>query len=289
MEPNVFDLGKIDIAWCPGCGNYPILKILKQALTELEIKPENLAMVSGIGQAAKAPHYFRTNLFNGLHGRALSPATAIKAANPSLTVIAESGDGDMYGEGGNHFLHTIRRNSDITNIVHNNMVYGLTKGQASPTSQIGFKTPVQVNGVFLEPFNPIAVAVALDASFVARAFAGDAEQTKEMLKKAITHKGYALVDIFQPCVTFNKVNTYQWFKDNTYYLDGSHDPNNRIEAFKKAIETDKLPLGIFYINADKKTFEENVTACRKSDKALYEYEVDVEKLRGLIERFRDAG
>ncbi len=289
MEPNVFDVGKIDIAWCPGCGNYPILKILKQALTELEIAPENLAMVSGIGQAAKAPHYFRTNLFNGLHGRALSPATAIKAANSSLTVIAESGDGDMYGEGGNHFLHTIRRNPDITNVVHNNMVYGLTKGQASPTSQIGFKTPVQVNGVFLEPFNPIAVAVALDASFVARAFAGDAEQTKEMLKKAITHKGYALVDIFQPCVTFNKLNTYQWFKDNTYYLDGSHDPHNRIEAFKKAIETDKLPLGIFYINASKKTFEENVNACRKSDKPLYTCEPDVEKLRSLIERFRDAG
>jgi 2-oxoglutarate ferredoxin oxidoreductase subunit beta len=289
MEPNVFDVGKIDIAWCPGCGNYPILKILKQALTELEIKPENLAMVSGIGQAAKAPHYFRTNLLNGLHGRALSPATAIKAANPSLTVIAESGDGDMYGEGGNHFLHTIRRNPDITNIVHNNMVYGLTKGQASPTSQIGFKTPVQVNGVFLEPFNPIAVAVALDASFVARAFAGDAEQTKEMLKKAITHKGYALVDIFQPCVTFNKLNTYQWFKDNTYYLDGSHDPHNRIEAFKKAVETDKLPLGVFYINPGKKTFEENVNACRNSDRPLYTCEPDIEKLRSLLEQFQDAG
>ncbi|GAI14302.1 unnamed protein product, partial [marine sediment metagenome] len=167
MEARTFDIGNIDIAWCLGCGNFSILKILKQALAELEIKPTNLVLVSGIGQAAKTPHYFKTNVFNGLHGRALPSATAIKAANPALTVIAESGDGDMYGEGGNHFLHTIRRNPNITNIVHNNMVYGLTKGQASPTSQKGFKTPVQVNGVFLEPFNPLAVAIALDASFVA--------------------------------------------------------------------------------------------------------------------------
>ena len=282
MNADIFDMGKIDIAWCPGCGNYAILKTLKQALAELDIFPTNLVLVSGIGQAAKAPHYFKTNLFNGLHGRALSPAVAIKAANPSLTVIAESGDGDMYGEGGNHFLHTIRRNPDITNIVHNNMVYGLTKGQASPTSRKGFKTPVQVNGVFLEPFNPLAVAIALDASFVARAFSSDIEQTKEIFKKAITHKGYALVDVFQPCVTFNKINTHQWFKSNTYYLETSYDPHNRIKAFEKAIETDKLPLGIFYINENKKTFEENISELRGSNKPLFEQELDISKLSRFI-------
>ena len=164
MKFDVFDMGNIDIAWCPGCGNFAILKALKETLPELQIAPTQMVLVSGIGQAAKMPHYFRTNFFNGLHGRALPPATAIKAANPHLTVIAESGDGDMYGEGGNHFIHCIRRNPDITNIVHNNMVYGLTKGQASPTSPIGFKTPVQVAGVYLEPFNPLAVAIALDES-----------------------------------------------------------------------------------------------------------------------------
>ena len=206
----------------------------KKALAELDIAPEKLVMVSGIGQAAKTPHYFKTNFFNGLHGRALPPATAIKTANPFMTVIAESGDGDMYGEGGNHFIHTIRRNPDITNIVHNNMVYGLTKGQASPTSQLGFKTPVQVAGILLEPFNPLAVAIALDAGFVARAFISDAEKTKEILKKAITHKGYALVDIFQPCITFNKINTWEWFKEHTYYLEDSHDPRDRSAAFKRA-------------------------------------------------------
>jgi 2-oxoglutarate ferredoxin oxidoreductase subunit beta len=288
MNTDIFDLKGTDIAWCPGCGNYAILRELKQALAEREISPTNLVVVSGIGQAAKTPHYFKTNVFNGLHGRALSPAVAIKAANPSLTVIADSGDGDMYGEGGNHFLHTIRRNPDITNIVHNNMVYGLTKGQASPTSQTGFKTPVQVNGVFLEPFNPLAVAIALDASFVARAFAGDFEQTKEIIKKAVNHKGYALVDIFQPCVTFNKLNTYQWFKDNTYYLDQSYEPNDRAEAFKKAIETDKLPLGVFYVNKNKKTFEENVYAAAKTDKPLYEHLLDIEQLRDFLERFKEA-
>ncbi len=286
MDIKKFDMGDIDIAWCPGCGNFGILNTLKKALSELGIEPTNLVLVSGIGQAAKIPHYFKTNFFNGLHGRALPAATAIKAANPNLTVISESGDGDMYGEGGNHFIHTIRRNPNITNIVHNNMVYGLTKGQASPTSQLGFKTPVQVNGVFLEPFNPIAVAIALDAGFVARAFAGDMEKTKEILKKAVTHKGYALVDIFQPCVSFNKLNTFQWFKDHTYYLKDSHKVGDRNQAFKKAMETDKLPLGVFYVNVNKATFEENIGTYKDDKSPLYERELNFEKLRDLIEKFK---
>jgi len=289
MDTNVFDMGEIDIAWCPGCGDYGILNVLKKALAELDIAPEKLVMVSGIGQAAKIPHYLRTNFFNGLHGRALPPATAIKAANPSMTVIAESGDGDMYGEGGNHFIHTIRRNPGITNIVHNNMVYGLTKGQASPTSQLGFKTPVQVAGVMLEPFNPLAVAIALDAGFVARAFIGDAEKTKEILKKAITHKGYALVDIFQPCITFNKINTWQWFKEHTYYLEDSYNPLDRSAAFKRALETDKLPLGIFYTNPNKSPFEDNVGIYQQDKRALFEREPDVNRLQMLIGNFRAAG
>lgn len=288
MDAQVFDMGDIDIAWCPGCGNFPILKILKQSLAELQVEPTNLVLVSGIGQAAKIPHYFKTNIFNGLHGRALPAATAIKAANPALVVIAESGDGDMYGEGGNHFLHTIRRNPDITNIVHNNMVYGLTKGQASPTSPIGFKTPVQVDGVFLEPFNPLAVAIALNAGFVARAFAGDIEQTREILKKAVTHKGYALVDIFQPCTSFNKLNTYQWFKEHTYYLEDSHDRHDRNQAFNKATETEKLPLGIFYVNPQRVSFEENISIYRRDKRPLYKRELDIKKLRTLIEKFKGA-
>lgn len=267
-------MGEIDIAWCPGCGNINILKILKLALLDLNIKPEELVVVSGIGQAAKIPHYFRTNFFNGLHGRTLPPATAIKVVNPSLTVIAESGDGDMYGEGGNHFLHTIRRNPDITMIVHNNMVYGLTKGQASPTSQLGFKTPVQVNGVFEDPFNPIALAIALDAPFVARAFAGDVDQTKDIIKAAIRHKGFSLVDIFQPCVSFNRVNTYIWFKEHTYFLDESHDTSDRSAALEKALEKVKFPLGIFYKNVRRTTFEDNVGIYRRNKTPLALRETD---------------
>jgi 2-oxoglutarate ferredoxin oxidoreductase subunit beta len=282
MDKHIFDLEGLDVAWCPGCGNFPILNTLKEALAELDIPPEGLVLVSGIGQAAKAPHYMKANIFNGLHGRAIPPATAIKAANPNLTVIAESGDGDMYGEGGNHFMHAIRRNPDITNIVHNNMVYGLTKGQASPTSQTGFKTPVQVHGVISEPFNPLAVAIALDASFVSRAFCGDKEQTREILKKAIRHKGYALVDILQPCVSFNKVNTYQWFKAQTYYLEDSHDPTDRNEAFRRATERDKLPLGIFYTNPKKSTFEENVGIYKENKVPLFKREPDRKELEALI-------
>lgn len=258
MDLKIFNMGDIDIAWCPGCGNFSILQSLKLALTELDIKPEEVVLVSGIGQAAKIPHYFRTHFFNGLHGRALPPATAIKAVNPELTVIAESGDGDMYGEGGNHFIHAIRRNPDITNIVHNNMVYGLTKGQASPTSQKGFRTPVQVRGVFLEPFNPLALAITLGAPFVARAFAGDVDQTKNILKKAMAFKGYALVDILQPCVSFNKVNTFQWFRENTAWLDDSHDPKNRNQALEVSLRNEKLPLGVIYICEGKNTFEDNI-------------------------------
>ncbi len=283
MDKEVFDMGKIDIAWCPGCGNFMILKILKETLAELGLRPEQVVIVSGIGQAAKTPQYLRVNYFNGLHGRAIPPATAIKVANPELVVIAESGDGCMYGEGGNHFLHAIRRNPDITVIVHNNMVYGLTKGQASPTSQLGFKTPVQVDGVFEEPFNPLAVAVAQDASFVSRAFCADFKPTKEILKKALLHKGFSLVDLLQPCVTYNKVNTYKWFKENTYYLDESHNPQDKVAAFKKATELYKLPLGIFFVNRDKLTFEENQAAYRRNRKPLFQREVDLKKIKMLID------
>jgi 2-oxoglutarate ferredoxin oxidoreductase subunit beta len=285
MEAKAFDMGPIDIAWCPGCGNIPILRTLKDALAELDLDPTQVVMVSGIGQAAKTPHYVKTNVFNGLHGRALPPATAIKACNSHLTVIVESGDGDTYGEGGNHFMHTIRRNPDITNIVHDNMVYALTKGQASPTTPTGVKTLVQPAGVFAEPFNPLAVAIALDAGFVARANAQDREQTKELMKKAITHKGYALLDIFQPCVTYNKINTYQWFKEHTYYLDQSHDPQNRMQAFEKAIEKDPLPLGVFYVNPHKSTFEDNTGVYQQDDRPLHERDVDFGKLEDLIRNF----
>ncbi len=283
MAENEFDMGNIEISWCPGCGNFPILDTLKDTLHEIGLKPTDVVLVSGIGQAGKIPHYLFCHFFNGLHGRTLPVATAIKAANPGMTVIAESGDGDTYGEGGNHFIHTIRRNPDITNIVHNNMVYGLTKGQASPTSQVGFTTPVQVHGVQNEPLNPIAMAISLNASFVARAFSGDREKTQEIISSAIEHRGYALVDILQPCVTYNKVNTYKWFKDNTYYLDDSYDPSDRLEAFRIATHEGAMALGVLYTSPEKSTFEETLPALAASDEPLYARKVDKEKLAKHID------
>jgi len=242
------DTEKKDIAWCPGCGNFAIRNTMQKVITEMNLDRKNLVFVSGIGQAAKSPQYLDVHYFNGLHGRALPVAVGIKIANPALTVVVESGDGCMYGEGGNHFIHTIRRNPDITVLIHNNMIYGLTKGQASPTSLKGFKTPLQVDGVILEPFNPLSVAISLNASYVARAFAGDINRTKEIIKSAISHKGLSVVDILQPCATFNKFNTYRWFKENTYYFEDEYSPSDRTKAFSRAMESDKLPLGVFYRN-----------------------------------------
>lgn len=286
MDPKIFDVKDADVAWCPGCGDFPILKTLKNALADLEIDQKNLVLASGIGQAAKLPHYLKSNTYNSLHGRALSPATAIKAVNRELTVIVTSGDGDMYGEGGNHFMHTIRRNPDITAIIHNNMVYGLTKGQASPTTQREFKTPLQVEGVALEPFNPLAIAIGLDASFVARTFAGDMNHMKEIFKKAVKHKGFSIVDVFQPCVTYNKINTYKWFRENVYYLDESYDPHDRVEAFKKAIEFHKFPLGVLYINPNKIPYEDMLAVYRDDDSPLFKRNVNTQKLEKLIDSKR---
>lgn len=272
-----------DMAWCPGCGNFPILNIMKGVLSEMDIHPTEVVICSGIGQAAKTPHYLRVHYFNGLHGRALPPAIAIKTSNPKLTVIAESGDGDTYGEGGNHFLHTIRRNPDITNIVHNNMIYGLTKGQASPTSEKGMTTPVQVDGVMLEPFNPLAVALAAGATFVARAFSGDIPQAKEIVKMAIQHKGYALVDVFQPCVVFNKQNTFQWFKEHTYYLGSEHDKRDKAKALALALDTKRMAMGVIYQETGRPSYEELV---REGNDPLYGRKLDQTKLDALIEKYR---
>jgi 2-oxoglutarate ferredoxin oxidoreductase subunit beta len=276
------DRTDIDNAWCPGCGNFGILKLLEEVLTELECDPTHTVIVSGIGQAAKTPYYIDTHMFCGLHGRALPVSTALKASNPALNVIAEGGDGDMYGEGGNHFLHTIRRNPDIVHIVHNNMVYGLTKGQASPTSQKGFKTPVQVKGVSNEPFNPISVALALRAGFVSRVNIGNQAHAKTVLKEAFLHKGYALVDVFQPCVVFNKINTYKWFNENTYELDSSYEKNDLSSSMKKALEHDPIPIGIFYQDTQT-TFEEHIRG-EKQD-PLLTLTHDRKKLQELFDSY----
>ncbi|MFW2504664.1 MULTISPECIES: 2-oxoacid:ferredoxin oxidoreductase subunit beta [Clostridium] len=252
-----------ETAWCPGCGNFNILESLKRALTELGKDPYEVLMVAGIGQAAKLPQYISANSFCGLHGRAIPVAVAAKMANDKLTVIVDSGDGDTYGEGGNHFIHNIRRNTNITHFVHDNQIYGLTKGQASPTSGIGLVTGAQTTGNINAPLNPVALAITLGAGFVARAFSGDMDQLVSIMKEAISYKGYAMVDIFQPCVTFNHINTFSFYKNRVYSLDENYDPSNKLAALEKAMEFgDKIPTGILY-REDKESFSERNVVLNK--------------------------
>jgi 2-oxoglutarate ferredoxin oxidoreductase subunit beta len=265
MKLTVSDYAGLVPAWCPGCGNFGILKALNQALVELEIEPYKLLLVSGIGQAGKLPHYTRGNVLNVLHGRPLPAAIGAKIANSELIVIGVSGDGDGYGEGGNHFMHTARRNHDITYLVHNNQVYGLTKGQASPTSDIGFVTRTSLDGAG-NPLNPLAVAIAVGASFVARGFAGDVTHLATLIKMGIKHKGFALIDILQPCVSFNHKNTHSWYQERVYKLgDGnSYNPADKISAFTKAQEWgERIPLGVIY-QKETATFEEQLLVSIKT-------------------------
>ncbi len=284
LTTNTFDMPvETDMAWCPGCGNFPILRTVKEALIQANISQNTLTLVSGIGQAAKLPQYLKCHYFNGLHGRALPAATGIKAAHPALTVVVTSGDGDIYGEGGNHLIHTIRRNPDITVLVHDNMIYGLTKGQASPTSEEGLVTPTQPRGVYVDPINPLTLAISMDAPFVARTSAGEPAHMKEIIAQAIAHKGFSLVDIFQPCVVFNKVNTYQWFKEKTYIFDEhDHDVTDRNSAFARAIEDDRFGLGVFYRNDARAVFEDEVGIYGSDVTPLYARKRQTATIKALL-------
>ena len=277
------DYGQYDTAWCPGCGNHAILEAVKGALVASQLKPSKILFVSGIGQAAKAPHYLNANLFNGLHGRSLPVATGAKLANPDLVVVVESGDGCNYGEGGNHLLAAIRRNIDLTLLVHNNQIYGLTKGQASPTSGEGFVTKAQPDGMMSYPFNPVAVATAMKASFVARGFSGNTDHLSDLIRQAINHRGFSLVDILQPCVSFNKVNTYAWYKERCKPLPQDYDPTSHETALKVAFEwEDHIPIGLIYIN-NRPSYEERIPTLRGGP--LIQGTVDRNKLHNIMEGY----
>mgnify|MGYP000888404077 FL=1 len=239
--------GEFETAWCPGCGNHNLLKAMKKALAARDLAPKDLLMVGGIGQAAKTPQYLNANAFCGLHGRSLPAATGARLANPRIKVVVNSGDGCHYGEGGNHFLAALRRNIDLTVIVHDNQVYGLTKGQASPTSLEGFVTKTQPEGVWAAPFQPLAVAVLHRVSFVARGFTGEVDHLAGLFEQALAVEGLALVDVLQPCVSFNKVNTFKWYQERVYHLDDSHDPTDFAAALAKAQEFgQRIPLGVLW-------------------------------------------
>lgn len=243
---------KIHPDWCPGCGDFSVLNALQSALFELGLEPHQVLMVSGIGCSSNLPGFINTYGMHTLHGRALAVATGAKLANHELKVIATGGDGDGYGIGGNHFIHTMRRNVDLTYLVMDNQIYGLTTGQVSPTSVKGMKTKSTPHGSVENPINPMPLAITAGATYVARGFSGKQKHLIELIKGAITHRGFALVDVFSPCVTYNKDNTYKWFTPRVKSLeDENHDPTDFHAALEKAyMWGDEIPIGLFWKRED---------------------------------------
>ncbi|MDD5306279.1 MAG: 2-oxoacid:ferredoxin oxidoreductase subunit beta [Deltaproteobacteria bacterium] len=251
-------------SWCPGCGNFGILRAEKAALDGLGLKARDVLLVSGIGQAAKTPHYVAANGLCGLHGRALANATGAKLANHALTVLVHTGDGDCLAEGGNHFLHAVRRNVDLTCIIHMNQVYGLTQGQAAPTSDPGFVTRTQPHGVISARANALTLALAASGTFVARGFTGNEEHLSGLIRKAIEHRGFSVIEVLQPCVSMNHVNTFAWYKERVYDVTAAPgtDPADRSAAFAKALEWgDRIPIGVLY-REERPCFEDLVPVLR---------------------------
>ncbi len=282
---NMQDYAGLRPAWCPGCGNFGILRSVNKALVQMGLRPHEVLMVSGIGQAGKLPHYSRANVFNSLHGRALPVAVGAKLANPGLTVLVVGGDGDGYGEGGNHFLHALRRNHDVTYLVHDNQVYGLTKGQASPTSDEGFVTRTTPEGAG-RAINPMGLAILTGGTFVARGFAGDIDHLSTVIQRGIEHKGFSLIDILQPCVSFNKKNTFRWYQERVYKLEDEegYDPTDKRQAWAKAEEWgDRIPVGILYRH-EQPTFEEQQPALQKGP--LVTQDIEPIRAKALMEEFR---
>jgi len=247
--------------WCPGCGDFGVLNALQKACADLNLNPHEIMVVSGIGCSSNLPGFFNSYGMHSLHGRTVAVAQGAKFGNHDMTIIAAGGDGDGYGIGAGHFIHALRRNIDMTYIVMDNQIYGLTTGQTSPTTERLTKTKSTPTGSLENPLNPLALSLAGGASFVARGFSGEPAHLAEIFKKAIQHKGFAHVDVFSPCVTYNKVNTYTFFKERVYKLeDEKHDTQNYDAAMNKAQEWgDRIPIGVFYAK-ERPTYEEGETA-----------------------------
>jgi 2-oxoglutarate ferredoxin oxidoreductase subunit beta len=238
---------KLPPTWCPGCGNFAILGAIKMALDELKIAPHQAVFVYDVGCSSNMADFVFAYGFHGLHGRALPPSAGLKVANHNMKVFAIIGDGGAYGEGAGHFLSLARANHDITVLAHDNFLYSLTTGQKSPTTPKGQVTPSTPKGVLDEPFNPLATALINSASFVSRGFAGDIAHLAKLIVAATQNKGFSLIDILQPCPTFNKSRPYAWYREHVEYLDKTgHDATNYQAAMTAAMRIDKLPIGIFY-------------------------------------------
>ncbi len=278
-----------EIQWCPGCPNHGILQALKMALVQLGKAPHEICVVSGIGQAAKLPHYLKCNFFNGLHGRAIPAALGIHVANPKLTTIVTTGEGDCYGEGGNHFIHALRRNPNITVVVHNNEFYALTLGQASPTTLPGKRRTLHPKGVEIAPINMPAIAITHNCTFVARGFAGDIDHLRDLLVEAINHPGLSYVDVIQPCITWG-IHPVSWYKERVYKLGDDYDPGNREAALKKTAEWgERMLIGILYRTPPREVF---ASRFRKevTDRPLPQLKpMDQKKMLGFLASFKPGG
>jgi 2-oxoglutarate/2-oxoacid ferredoxin oxidoreductase subunit beta len=252
----------VDPDWCPGCGDFGVLKALKEALIELNIAGSEVLVVSGIGCSSNLPGFIKAYGVHSLHGRALPVATGAKLANRRLHVVAVGGDGDGFGIGIGHFIHTMRRNLDLTYIVMNNEIYGLTTGQASPTTMLDVRTKTTPHGCAELPINPAALGIVSGATYVARAFSGDPKHLAAIIARGIAHRGFSLIDCFSPCITYNKVNTYSWFKERVYRLEDEpdYDPRHLMGALERSFEWgDRIPTGLFY-QADRPIFEDSEPA-----------------------------
>lgn len=269
--------------WCPGCGNFNILAAIKAALAKAGAETHNSVIVTGIGCSGKTSHYIRSYGFESLHGRTLPVASAVKLANRKLTVVAMGGDGDGYGIGLNHLIHTCRRNINFTYVVHDNEIYGLTTGQASPTSMKGMKTKSTPHGLIEQPIRPLALAISSDATFVARTYSGNMPHMVSVFVEAITHRGFSLVDVLQPCPSWNKINDGEWFKPRIYDLNkAGHDVTDRLKAYEKAMEDvntnyERIPIGIFY-KVQRPTYDDELPQLRDSELFLHDIsKVDMSK------------
>jgi len=277
--------GPVDPDWCPGCGDFGVLKAVKMAAGKAGVASKDLVVVSGIGCSSNLPGYVHAYGVHSLHGRAVAVASGIKLANTDLKVVITGGDGDGYGIGIGHFIHAMRRNLDLTYVVMDNQIYGLTTGQASPTTMKEMRTKSTPRGNVELPINPIALALVSGATYVARGFSGEPNHMADLIAGGIRHKGFALIDVFSPCVTYNKLNTYPWFKKRVYKLadEASYDPGNARTALEKSFEWgDRIPLGLFYRDAQP-TYEDSEPAFRRGPLVHQPLAIDSDLFRSLVE------
>lgn len=273
--------------WCPGCGDFSVQAALQRAAANVGLEPEDLAVVAGIGCSGRISGYINANGFHGIHGRALPIAQGLKLANRDLTVIAAGGDGDGFAIGLGHTMHAIRRNVDITYIVMDNHVYGLTKGQTSPRSPVGFKTNSTPEGQIESPIAILEAALTAGATFVAQGFSSDIKGLTSLIEQGIKHKGFALINVFSPCVTYNKVNTYDWFKENLIDLSTieGYDPHNRMKAMQTLMEHDGLVTGLIYQDLERPSYEERLSGFDQEPLAHQPLQMSEDKFNELVQEF----